>query len=576
MNCSASVFISKNIFIPELVKSYEHHLDDQGYLLPPLLLGLRYVHRPYQLTGQQLQTFLQSLRHVAESMSSIKNENSFTDEAFESFFPVTKEQFQEIFRYCEESPVPRIGGFRYVSKKDLLMFLCKLRHGLSDEFLSHIFQYSTRQATSLAVATVRESLMMRFVPTNIGFDAITREDYMNLHVSEFTNNLYNSQPNTPRVIAIIDATYTYIDKSSNFRSLRQSYCVHKGQHLVKPYMIVAPDGYILAIQGPYFSDSRNNDASILRNEFEKDADRMRHWFQENDIVIVDRGYRDATELLEQLGIVCKMTAHLERGRNQLSTKEANASRLVTKQRWVVEARNGHIKLIFKIFANLVQIQHVPHVGNFYRIAGAIINRYRLSLIMRDVNADLAQHLLEKVNEVNVVQALVEVENLHTRNAQRWIRLDAALLNDFSVLTIDFLRDLTVGTYQIKLSPSYIQDKLARDNDEEFQIKMLRNEERTPTPGFIRVRVFSRFRNAGKYQLWVSYRPIVERDQEIEEDYNPIDGYYCTCKSGSRTIGTCAHVARVLCYLGHARYIENVRYPSLRLVQTVEDAQNRPQ
>jgi len=138
------------------------------------------------------------------------------------------------------------------------------------------------------------------------------------------------------VIAIIDGTYVYIPKSTNFRALRQSYCVHKGRHLVKPVLIVAPDGYILDIQGPYFSDSKNNDAALLQNEFIRDADRMKHWPQENDIVIVDRGYRDATELLVSLGIVWKMPALLLRNQQQLTTEDANDSRLVTKSRWVVE------------------------------------------------------------------------------------------------------------------------------------------------------------------------------------------------------------------------------------------------
>lgn len=49
---------------------------------------------------------------------------------------------------------------------------------------------------------------------------------------------------------------------------------------------------------------------------------MRHWLQEDDIVLVDRGYRDATSLHQQLGIVWKMTAFLERGQRQLSTETA--------------------------------------------------------------------------------------------------------------------------------------------------------------------------------------------------------------------------------------------------------------
>ncbi|KAF5306235.1 hypothetical protein FQA39_LY08933 [Lamprigera yunnana] len=92
---------------------------------------------------------------------------------------------------------------------------------------------------------------------------------------EFPNKLYNPQPNTPRVIAIVDGTYSFIHKSSNFRALQLMYDVHKGQHLVKPHLIVAPDGYILAIQCSYFCDSWNNDAAILQNEFEIDAERIR-------------------------------------------------------------------------------------------------------------------------------------------------------------------------------------------------------------------------------------------------------------------------------------------------------------
>jgi len=94
----------------------------------------------------------------------------------------------------------------------LLTFLYKLRQGLSDEFLKVIFNYSSRQAVSLAIGTVRKSLMQRFVFSNIGFQAITREGYIARHVTEFANALYNPEPNVPRAIAYID-TYSYIPKS---------------------------------------------------------------------------------------------------------------------------------------------------------------------------------------------------------------------------------------------------------------------------------------------------------------------------------------------------------------------------
>ena len=68
-----------------------------------------------------------------------------------------------------------------------------------------------------------------------------------------------------------------------FKALRQSFCVHKKKHLVKPSLIVGPDGYILDIQGPYFSNAANNDARILLNEFHRDVDGMNAWFERQDI-----------------------------------------------------------------------------------------------------------------------------------------------------------------------------------------------------------------------------------------------------------------------------------------------------
>ena len=75
------------------------------------------------------------------------------------------------------------------------------------------------------------------------------------------------------------------------------------------------------------------------------------------------------------------------------------------------------------------------------------------------DAKMANELLEKSKEPNVVQALVGVEKLHTRNVQRRVQLDADQLLDFSVLTLEFLKKVTVGVYQVKLAPSYVQDKL---------------------------------------------------------------------------------------------------------------------
>lgn len=295
-----------------------------------------------------------------------------------------------------------------------------MRQGLSDDFLKIIFDYSSRRTVSSVMAYIRASLLQRFVLTNIGPESIRRQEFIMQHVTEFANKLYNPQPEEPKVVAVIDSTYAYIHKSKNFRVLRQSYSVHKNRHLLKPTLIIAPDGYSLTIFGPYFSDARNNDAEILRHEFERDVDSLRNWFQNGDIVLVDRGYRDAIPLLQRLGIDHKMPALLEHEQRQLPTQEANDSRqmmIITKNRWVVEARNDHLRLVFKFLAQTINLQHAKNLNGFYRIAGAILNRYNPLIQMQDADARLAIDIIQRSTSVNVVQARVEVDNLQRRNGQ---------------------------------------------------------------------------------------------------------------------------------------------------------------
>lgn len=48
--------------------------------------------------------------------------------------------------------------------------------------------------------------MQCFIPSNIGFDSITRDHYIDAHVTQFANELYNPEPHIPRVIAAVDGT----------------------------------------------------------------------------------------------------------------------------------------------------------------------------------------------------------------------------------------------------------------------------------------------------------------------------------------------------------------------------------
>jgi hypothetical protein len=252
---------------------------------------------------------------------------------------LSKENFKLLFNSC--GPLIEETRIRNIVKRDLILFLTKMRQEISDDILKVIFEYSSRQAVSMAIGKVLKILMHDFVPKYLGLEAITRDQYIEKHVTEFSNQLYNADNTEKVAIATVDGTYLYIPKSSNWRVLRQSFSMHKGRHLIKPVMLTAPDGYILDVHGPYFSDSKNNDAAILIDHFNKDVHSLKTWLQPNDILLVDRGYRDSLPFLNSIGIKTKMPSYLPRGEKQHSDEEANTSRLVTKTRWIVEARNGH-------------------------------------------------------------------------------------------------------------------------------------------------------------------------------------------------------------------------------------------
>ena len=263
-----------------------------------------------------------------------------------------------------------------------------------------------------------------------------------------------------------------------------------------------------------------------------------------------------------------MPKYLPKSNKQHTAEEANESRLVTKTRWIVEARNGHVKLKFKFFRDTIPMQHVRHIGDFFRIACAIINAYSPPIIMQNANSELAKSMLDLAKTPNVVQAKVEEMGLEKVKRTDWIPMTAeGHLPGFPVLTEDYLRDLTVGVYQLKLAKSYVEDKVRRES--EYTLDVLLDE-----PGLIRVRIYSRFTNSTKYFLWISYVDSSYDAAGDPDKENPILGWYCKCKTGARTLGCCAHVASVLWYLGFARHQEKIKYPSTQLLGVFKDAGDR--
>ena len=103
------------------------------------------------------------------------------------------------------------------------------------------------------------------------------------------------------VIPMLGGIDIYVQKSGHNRLQRKLYCTYKYRPLVKIMMIVTTKGYIISALEPYYSDSKNNVSMMTRHIFYNNREQVRQWLQDGDVLIVDRGFRDCTPALKQLG-----------------------------------------------------------------------------------------------------------------------------------------------------------------------------------------------------------------------------------------------------------------------------------
>lgn len=316
--------------------------------------------------------------------------------------------------------------------------------------------------------------------------------------------------------------------------------------------LILPDGYVLDTIGPFVGTM--NDASIAKT-ITRTCDELIEWCEEGDIMIVDRGFRDVMEVFCDLGYEVKMPEFLTKGKKQHDAIEANRSRMVTKIRWRVESYHARLKK-WTLLGSRIENAFIPKVADCIRIVSAALNCYRESIGEEAINpADtlLAQRMRSLVAQNNLLQERVLLGSLSSRS--KWEGIDEKMF-DFPSLSVEELRELFFGTYQIKMARSYVEEHL---NGDVYIIQVDYSE-----ANILRASLQSRHSNARSYKLWIQY--------SFSEE--PIQAWYCQCTAGARSLGCCGHIASVLWYLSYARYKDftpsSARQRLFRALTTTED------
>ena len=180
----------------------------------------------------------------------------------------------------------------------------KSRLDFSNQTLATLFYFPNKQALSRIVDSARTVLMESFVPNYLGFGHLSRRDLIDTQIRPLAKRLF-AQPGKDKAIVILAETYLYVQKGSNNILQRQTYSLHKGRALIKPMMF---DRYIISAIGPYLTNPKSNDAAMIKHIFLTNSECINDWFLSNDLLIVDRDFRNCLQFLEKYEMKKKISA----------------------------------------------------------------------------------------------------------------------------------------------------------------------------------------------------------------------------------------------------------------------------
>ena len=103
--------------------------------------------------------------------------------------------------------------------------------GISNKVLALVFRFDNKRSISRTIHSVREVMMSNFVQKYLGFHHISRQIVIDHHTTAIAAELFLNSSH--QLAVVMDATYLYVQKSSNNEFQRRSYSLHKHRNLVK-------------------------------------------------------------------------------------------------------------------------------------------------------------------------------------------------------------------------------------------------------------------------------------------------------------------------------------------------------
>lgn len=107
--------------------------------------------------------------------------------------------------------------------------------------------------------------------------------------------------------------------------------------------------------------------------------------------------------------------------------------------------------------------------------------------------------------------------------------------------------MIAGSYQYHQAISYLSEILNEDGS-------LNLEYVKENSNILKLKVQSRHISRKIYRCFIEYVPN-------SIGFGSISRHYCECANGMRTVGCCSHIAAIVYYLSHARYLSKIIRPA---------------
>eukprot|EP00732_Lithocolla_globosa_P003920 Lithocolla_globosa_v1_NODE_3354_length_1692_cov_4.690898.p1 type:complete len:479 gc:universal NODE_3354_length_1692_cov_4.690898:188-1624(+) len=265
-----------------------------------------------ELTNEENNVFLELILSVLRSSFKMKmlDVNKMSNSLCKTWTGWNKKQLEKMLPHL--SALKMHNSCNRSRFEALVMFWVKLKTNLPFQNIASMFgiadhENAGRLAVSRCFKLVADLLNKNFVPEFLGVGNMTSQKAKQ-HNTPFTKTFWGD-----RVIVILDGTYFYKNKSGHYAFMRRIYSGQKKRALTKFMSIVFPDGWCLDTIGPFKANGKNNDAHITEYIFEN-CEELFNWLAEhNAMFVLDRGFRDAAEILTAGDFDFDMPAFLKKG-----------------------------------------------------------------------------------------------------------------------------------------------------------------------------------------------------------------------------------------------------------------------